>query len=417
MALAGDVQRRGSPGWAIAVASIGAAVTTSGVQGIAPAIPAIQQQFDLSSAQIALITSIYLFPSMFSAFAGGMLADRIGIRSVFAGALVIFGAGGALLLVEHSLGGLLAIRFVQGAAFGAIMSMSVGIIGTVAPTGSAAARGQSRRSVTLAAAEATLPVVGGLLLGLSWFAPFAVQVLALPIAMLAWWHLPSDPPVRRPGGTSSVRLAVQAPAIVAVQALGGLRFIFKFAVLTYFPVLAVTHLGMSPVVVGFVMGFSAVLTAGTALVTDRLVARWLSSRLLVACLLATGLSLVSMGLAPGVVVLTGALWLFGLQDGIFGVAHNVLVTEMAPGGAQSTYIGLTGTVRNIGKFAAPLVLGAATLVLSLPASFAVLGGASLLTALVARHTERAQVEAAAGTSPRAAQPEDDHPDLDADGVS
>ena len=52
-----------------------------------------------------------------------------------------------------------------------------------------------------------------------------------------------------------------------------------------------------------------------------------------------------------------ALLLFGIQDGVYGVAHNVLVTELAPAEARASYIGVTGTVRNIGKFTAPMIFG------------------------------------------------------------
>lgn len=387
---AADVGRRDAR-WTIWIACVGAAITTAGIQGLAPALPAIQEQFGLSAAQLSWVTSIYLFPSMFSALAGGMLADRIGMRAVFAGALAVFGLGGIVLMLQHTLTALLVTRFVQGMAFGVAMSLSVGVIGMVAPSGAAAARAQSRRIISLATAEAAFPMIGGVLLLVSWYAPFALQILTLPVAVVAWLRLPSG---ARPAGSKAVpaqkgaiRAVLAAPAVAAVQALGGLRFIFKFAVLTYFPVLAVNELGMAPEVVGIVMGLSAVLTALTAVLTERLVARWTPARLLGGCLALTGVALVGMGLSPNLVLLTAALWLFGLQDGVFGVGHNVMVTEKAPPGAQSTYVGLTGTVRNVGKFAAPLVLGAATIVLSLPVSFVVLGAGSLLTVLVARRAE------------------------------
>jgi ACDE family multidrug resistance protein len=83
---------------------------------------------------------------------------------------------------------------------------------------------------------------------------------------------------------------------------------------------------------------------------------------------------------------------FGVQDGVFGVAHNVLVTEMAPAPVRSTYIGLTGTVRNVGKFVAPMLFGASTLLFSLPQSFLVLAGVGLASMVVTRRVGRAQAE-------------------------
>lgn len=384
-----------SPGAVVMVASLGAAVMMSGIQGIAPAIPAIQEEFGLSTAELSLITSVYLLPSIFSAFAAGMLAGRIGMRPVFSGCLALFGLGSALLLAEHSYTTLMSVRLVQGAAFGAVMSLSVGVIGSVASAGPAAARAQSRRSIAIAMGEAVLPVAGGLLLALSWFAPFALGLLSLPLAAASWLILPPLEHTARRGADASGGGLLSAPAIVEVQALGALRFIFKFAVLTYYPVLAVNEVGMSPALVGTALGASAVLTAVAAAGTEKLAGRWSSAQLVRGCLVLIALSLVGMGATGQAAVATAALLLFGLQDGVFAVAHNVMVTEMAPPGARSTYIGLTGTVRNVGKVAAPLAFGAATLVVSVSASFLLLGAAGLLSIPVTRRVGRAQNASAA----------------------
>ena len=388
-AATGGLDSRFSRTAVISVACLGAAIVTSGIQGIAPAIPAIQQQFSLTAAQVALITSIYLLPSMFSALAAGILADRVGARPVFAGSLALFGAGALVLLVEHSLWVLLAVRFVQGAAFGAVLALSVSLIGGIVPTGPAAARAQGWRIVTMAAAEAVFPIAAGLLLALSWFAPFALQVLALPVGVASWFLLPAFRPPRKRGGRTGMSSVLATPAFVGVQVLAALRFIFKFAVLTYYPVLAVNELGLSAAVVGFALGVSAALTALAAWLTEKLAHRWSSPQLIGGCLAAIALSLAGMGFADGPAMVIGALLVFGLQDGVYGVAHNVLVTEMAPATARSTYIGVTATVRNVGKFVAPIAFGATTLVFSLSHSFLVLAGAGAVSIAAAARVLKA----------------------------
>lgn len=403
-----------SPGLVIAVASLSAAIVTSGVQGTAPALPAIQDQFGLSAAEVALVTSLYLFPSVLSALAGGMLADRYGNRPVIAGSLLLFGIGGGLLLLDPSFWGLLAIRFVQGAAFGAVLSLTVSVIGDVVPTGPAAARGQSRRIILMAIAEAVLPVIAGLLLAwnLGWSAPFALQLLAVPLAVLAWRVLPPlhraapdasgaeaaadtvGPPEKKPGG---MRAVLKAPAVVGVQILAAMRFVFKFPVITFFPLLATDQLGLSPATVGIVMGVSAAIAAGTAALTEKLAGRWSSAQLIGGSLVVAALSVGGMAVGEWVALAIVAMLLFGAQDGVYGVAHNVLVTELAPPGLRSTYVGLTGMVRNVGKFAAPALFGAATLVLTLSQTFLVLGAVGLLSVGVARRV--AAVQARLGPPP------------------
>lgn len=384
--------RAHSPWAVIWVASLTAGLLTSGMQGIVPAIPAIRDHFGLDNFQIGLITGVYLLPGVFSAFAAGLLVQRIGERKVVVGGLAVFGLGGAVLLVQHDLVTLLTVRFVQGIVFGALLSITVGIIGSVAPSGPEAHRGQSRRIVAMAASEALFPIAGGFLLALSWYAPFGMQTLTLPLAAVAWFVLPD---VRKTndgkGSTAQPSESIwKAPAIVGVQILAAARFIFKFSVLTYAPVLAVDQVGMSAALLGQLVGVSMALAAITALLSERLASRWRSSELIIACMLLIAVSLVLIGAANSVWMVAVGLLIYGAQDGIYGVAHNVLVNEMAPAGMRMAYVGLTGTVRNVGKFVSPLAFGAATLILSVSTTFFWFAGLSVLGAGVAQKVARQQ---------------------------
>lgn len=393
-----QTQDRVRVGPVVWVATLTAGLVTSGMQGIVPAIPAIRDHFGLSNFQVGLVTSVYLLPGVFSAFAAGVLTERIGSRRVVAGGLTIFGLGGVLLVVVHDLGTLLCVRFVQGIVFGALLSMTVGLIGSVAKSGLSAHRAQSRRIVGMAAGETLFPIAAGMLLGFAWYAPFAIQILALPLALVAWLVLPDDPKQSgRQAKADPPESIWKAPGLVGVQILAAARFIFKFAVLTYVPVLAVDEVGMSAGLLGWLIGAASALSVVTALLSERLAARLRSSEMIIACMLLITISLVLIGSGKAAIVMATGLLLYGIQDGVYGVAHNVLANEMAPQGARMSYVGLTGTTRNIGKFAAPLIFGAATLVLSIPAAFfafGVLGVAGAGVAFNVARTQRA-LEAAA----------------------
>jgi predicted MFS family arabinose efflux permease len=386
---------RSPSGRIVAAACLASAVVTTGIQALAPAIPAIQDEFDLSAAQVALFTSVYLFPSMFSALLAGALADRIGTRPVFSGALLVYGLGAVVLVLDPGFAVLLAVRFVQGAAFGAVLSMSVGIIGSIVASGPRAARAQGQRIIVMASTEAVLPAAAGAMLALAWYAPFALQLLALPVALLCWLVLPSGRPARKKGA-GGMRAVAGAPAFAGVQLLAALRFVFKFAILTYFPLLAVDEVGLSPAVLGVALGIASAVSAVTAWLTEKLAHRWSSAQLIAACLLALVVSVVAMAFAAAPALALLALLLYGIQDGVYGVAHNVLVTELAPAGARATYVGVTGTVRNIGKFTAPMIFGAATLVLTVSQSFLVLAAIGVASLAVTRPVIRAERAAVAG---------------------
>lgn len=386
---------RGRAGIVIAIAAVGAGISTTGIQGIAPAFPAIQQEFGLNVGQVALVSSVYLFPSIFSAFLGGTLADRFGIRKVFTFALFIFGLGGLALLFVHSFPVLLGIRFFQGAAFGTILAVSMSLIGSVAPSGPAAARGQGQRVVALSVAEAVFPVVTGLLLAISWFAPFAINVLALPVAVASWFFLPNGRHVRDKKAPSMLRSVITTRGFVSLQLLGVLRFVLKFAVVTYFPILAENELGMSPVLVGITLGVSAALTAISAWLSERFVRRWPAARLIAACVVLGSVSVAVVGLVPNVAIVFVAMMVFGFQDGVTSVGQNVLVVEMAPKASRSTFSGATVTLRNVGKFGAPIVFAGAALLLPIGASFVALAGVGGIALFAALRVDRIQRENAA----------------------
>jgi len=408
---------RGGVNAVVAIAALGAGLATTGIQGIAPALPAIQQQFDLNDGQVALISSVYLFPSIFSAFLGGALADRFGTRKVFTFALLVFGAGALVLLVVHSLPLLLGVRFVQGIAFGTILGLSISLIGSVLPSGAPAARGQARRIVSMAVAEAIFPVVTGLLLAISWYAPFAIQLLAVPLAVASWLLLPDVRPARGVGAPSMVRTVVAVRGFVSLQSLGVLRFVVKFAVITYFPILAVNELGMSPVLVGITLGLSATLSAISAWFSERLALRWSAARLVAGSVVLASLSVAVIGVVPSAGAAIAAMLIFGLQDGVTGVAQNVLVVELAPASARSAFSGATVTLRNVGKFTAPILFAAATLALPVSASFVALAGVGAIALFATFRVERVQREAAKSgdaESTESPSPEGDGADVGAE---
>jgi predicted MFS family arabinose efflux permease len=231
-----------------------------------------------------------------------------------------------------------------------------------------------------------------------------MQIFTVPLAVVAWLVLPDDQhELRREAKEAPPESIWKAPAVVGVQILAAGRFIFKFAVLTYVPVLAVDQVGVSPAVLGWLVGASGALAVVTALLSERLASKLRSSEMIIACMLVITVSLVLIGLGSAAVVMAIGLLLYGIQDGVYGVAHNVLANEMAPQGSRMAYVGLTGTTRNIGKFAAPLVFGAATLVLSIPSTFFAFAGVGVLGAAVACNVARKQraLESAADRPTRA----------------
>ncbi|GEK79482.1 MFS transporter [Agrococcus baldri] len=117
----------------LGTAGIGWALDAMDVGLISFVIAALAQQWQLTSIETSWIASIGFVGMAIGATVGGLLADRIGRRSVFALTLLVYGiATGASALVG-SLAALLVLRFVVGLGLGAELPVASTLISEFAP--------------------------------------------------------------------------------------------------------------------------------------------------------------------------------------------------------------------------------------------------------------------------------------------
>ena len=123
----------GKHGRLLGTAGIGWALDAMDVGLISFVLAALAQQWALTSIELSWIASIGFVGMAIGATVGGLLADRIGRRSVFALTLLVYGiATGASALVG-SLAALLALRFVVGLGLGAELPVASTLISEFAP--------------------------------------------------------------------------------------------------------------------------------------------------------------------------------------------------------------------------------------------------------------------------------------------
>jgi MFS family permease len=352
-------------------------VSLAGLQAAIPGLPLAQEALGLTDSQTALMVSAYLLPSVVLAVPSGFLADRIGRRALFVGAFALFGLAGAATLVVDSFTGLLITRVVQGAAFAAALPLTITMLGD-AVSGPRLVRQQGLRAVLIAAGDMLWPLVGGALAVLSWAAPFASSVVALPLALLGWRWLDAAPArtpapitLRQLGATLRTRLGV------AVQAAGFLRFLFKYALFVLAPLL-LHQRGASTLFISAALAASAAAAMAAAALSP-LTLRWTTASVL----LRGGLAIFAAAffLIPAVddrVVVVAALVAFGLAEGTFSVLSNSMLLASVGDAERATFISVSGGIKNLGKFLAPTTLSLLVLAMSLETAFLTVGVAALL---------------------------------------
>lgn len=368
------------------LAWIGAAVALTGVQLIAPALPVMQDEFGLSDSQLALVMSVYLLPAAIASIPVGMLADRLGRRLVYGVALVLFGACGIVLVLVDDFTTFLVVRFLQGLGFAGLLPLSMTILGD-AFSGIDLVGAQGARSVAMSIGDGVLPVVGGLLVGLSWFAPWLGQTLAIPLGIVVLVTMVDSPSVQRArergrvGSRELLRLFKSLP-IFALQYAGFLRMFLKFCILTFFPVFLVDVRSLTPAFAGVAVGVAALAGTGIAAMSGRLARIGKPTTWVITGVVGMGVALIGLVTLPWPWAILAAAVSYGACDGMLGVFINSFVTAATGAEQRASFVSATGAIRNFAKFAAPVVFAALIVPLPIGAAFVLVGAMTIVSTLV-----------------------------------
>ena len=95
---------------------------------------ALAQEWSLSNGELSLLGSIGFVGMALGASLGGLLADRIGRRHVFALTLLVYGLATGLSALSVGLVMLLALRFVVGVGLGAELPVASTLVSEFAPS-------------------------------------------------------------------------------------------------------------------------------------------------------------------------------------------------------------------------------------------------------------------------------------------
>lgn len=112
---------------------IGWALDAMDVGLISFVMAALVHQWHLSDSQAAMIGSIGFVGMAVGASLGGLLADRIGRRQVFAATLLVYGLATGASALAGSVAVLMALRFVVGLGLGAELPVASTLVSEFAP--------------------------------------------------------------------------------------------------------------------------------------------------------------------------------------------------------------------------------------------------------------------------------------------
>jgi len=274
------------------------------VSSVSPAFPRMVEVFGISATQIGWVVTAYSLPGVVTAPLVGILADRIGRKRVLVPTLVVFGLAGGSCALATSFSQLLALRAVQGMAASPLVALSITIISDLYD-GRARAAAIGYNATALNVGTASYPAVGGLLAALAWNWPFALPLLALPVAgaVAVGLDAPEIEDERTLAGyLASARTHLTDRRVVGLLLVNFGFFVLLFgAVLTYVPELLDTRYGASSVQVGGLLAIASVVSGLVATQLGRIVDAVSLSRLVQGSLVLIAAALALFPVVP-------ALW-------------------------------------------------------------------------------------------------------------
>jgi MFS family permease len=317
------------------------------------ALPAMAAAFGVGPAAIRWVIICYVLTYALTAFAAGLLADRLGPGPVFTTGLWLCAASFVGYALASSYGTVLLLRVAQGVGSGMVYGTAPALV-TLSLPPARHGRGLGAMSLGIGVGLGVGPVLGGLLVdGFGWPASFVFRApLFLVLALLALTRFGrlaagAAPTPRRLAVADVLRLPVLRAA-----ALAFLSQYAQFAVWLLMPFFLVGARGLSPSVGGAVFVLTPLATALAAplggVLTDRIGPRWP---------LRIGLALEAAGLlaiggvtdATSIALVGAAMALVGFGAGLFQVPNLALMMAAFPPAQQGAAGGLAFLGRTLGS--------------------------------------------------------------------
>jgi AAHS family 3-hydroxyphenylpropionic acid transporter len=332
------------------------------IQAIGVAAPRLGPELALSAEALGWVFAIGNIGLVIGASLGGWLADRIGRKPVFVGAVFLFGVFTLATAVSSTFAALFAVRFLAGLHFGAAFPIMMAVATEVSTA--------EKRTQTATAMFCGMPLGGGVsalltqaFAGLDWRLLFyvggAVPIL-LTILLYQWMPETLQRDARGQRGRESAWQTLfsggRAPATLLLWVVFLPTLLILYLILNWLPTLvAAKGVGRAAAPLAS-LSFNFASVAGALLIgwlVDRFDLRWP----LTVAYAGLAVALVALSRSDAlaeVLVLSGAAGFFvlGANFALYGLAPTYYSPE-----TRGTGSGASIAVGRVGSIAGPLLAG------------------------------------------------------------
>jgi ACDE family multidrug resistance protein len=346
-----------------------------GVNFIQPALPALSEPFQVSDAQLSWIMTVFTAPAIVLSPIFGVIADLHGRRLLLALGLIAFGVFGAAMAFAPNFAWLLFFRTLQGIGFSAVIPLTIVLIGDLLQ-GDNEISGQGLKVFLDRIGYLVFPPLGGLLAMIAWYWPFVFYILTIPVGLAAWLWMP-ETKAKGNGRTAAylgdILRLTRHPRLMIAFSAGFLRFFLDYGFLTYFPLFLVRTHGISTATAGLLYIFFSIGAMVTASQAGRIAAGRDKANILFLAFVVSGAAVVAVPFVPGVWLVGGALFFYGLANGVISPMQKSLLTQNAPAELRGGIVSFDRLIQQVSKTTSTSIVGLLLVTAELPTIFWMLG--------------------------------------------
>jgi len=352
-----------------------------GVNFIQPALPAMTEPFGISDSALSLVMTVFTAPAIVLSPIFGVIADMYGRRLLLAGGLILFGISGTAIAFATNFTWLLIFRAIQGIGFSAVIPLTIVLIGDLLD-GDEEIAGQGLKVFLDRVGYMILPPLGGLLAAFAWYWPFTLYIITVPLGVMTFFWMPETKGTVTSGTRAylgEMLKLTRHPRLLVAFSAGFLRFFLDYGFLTYFPLFLVRTHGISTATAGLLYIFFSAGAMITSSQAGRLAAGRDKAQVLFIAFVVSGIALVTVPFMPGVWLVGGALFFYGIANGVISPMQKSLLTQNAPLEMRGGIVSFDRLIQQASKTISTSVVGLLLVTAELPTIFWMLGLLSLLS--------------------------------------
>ena len=356
-----------------------------GVPLISPGLPAIKDNFGISDSRASLLISSYFIVGIILSPFIGVIVDRFGRKIVLVLSLVVFSLTGSSMYFIPDFTLILILRFIQGTAAAGLFITTVTLIGdTFDGIQRTAVFGINAAALSIGAA--LFPIVGGILVSISWNTPFLAYLLGIPLALFTLKVL--EEPIKenkrfQKGYIRKTLKLIRKREMILPYTSSILTEVLLFgAVFTLLPFILLGKFGLSPVYIGAIISIASITTALVSTQSGRLANRFSDHQMIALGIFFYGLAMLGISSLSTVFIIVMSVIMFGAGIGVSMPAVDSAISDFVPLQQRGGALSIRNSTTFLGRASGSFIFASLAAIFGYTNLFLIVGGIVLTFAIL-----------------------------------